>query len=211
MSCYHFPSQDASSCIIILLWSVTCLTIFPRACSLCTGRVIVMMWEFSRKPRNSNSCVGVRVLFIMLIINPRATNSSIAVARCLLASSLLPAMIVEVEDLPDSQLPQCGHHWFPGFGECSVSSRQQGGLHQPDVPCPKVRWLMVPSDNLKSLNRYVVIHHFKMESMRTVKGLMQKRGGCIPHHPLSPFTPKIPLVPMAGPDMAIQGPPLWTK
>lgn len=40
------------------------------------------------------------------------------------------------------------------------------------VPKPDSAWR--PVINLKSLNRYVIPHHFKMESIRTIKGVLQK-------------------------------------
>ncbi len=40
------------------------------------------------------------------------------------------------------------------------------------VPKTDAAWRSVI--NLKNLNRYVIPHHFKMESIRTIKGLMQK-------------------------------------
>ena len=51
-----------------------------------------------------------------------------------------------------------------------------------------------------------------MESIRTVKGLIQKGGmvsqGRVSRRPHTLFTPKVPEVPVAGPDLAIQGPPV---
>ena len=41
---------------------------------------------------------------------------------------------------------------------------------------PKSESSLCPVLNLKSLNRYVITHQFKMESIRTVKGLMQRGG-----------------------------------
>jgi len=52
--------------------------------------------------------------------------------------------------------------------------KQRKGLLQLSVPCPKVRRVMAPSDNLKGLNQFVKASHFKMESIRMVKGLIQK-------------------------------------
>lgn len=48
------------------------------------------------------------------------------------------------------------------------------GYTSPIFLVPKSDGSWRPVINLKSLNRYVVTRHFKMESIRTVKGLMQK-------------------------------------
>ena len=48
------------------------------------------------------------------------------------------------------------------------------GYTSPIFLVPKSDGSWCPVINLKSLNRYVVTRHFKMESIRTVKGLMRK-------------------------------------
>ena len=48
------------------------------------------------------------------------------------------------------------------------------GYTSPIFLVPKSDGSWRPVINLKSLNRYVITHHFKMESIRTVKGLMQR-------------------------------------
>ena len=50
----------------------------------------------------------------------------------------------------------------------------QRGVCKPSVPGAQVRWRMETSPNLKSLNQFVVPHHFKMESIRTLEGVLQK-------------------------------------
>ena len=45
----------------------------------------------------------------------------------------------------------------------------------PNRSRPKPDGTWRPVINLKSLNRYVVAHHFKMETIRTVKGLIKPR------------------------------------
>lgn len=57
------------------------------------------------------------------------------------------------------------------------------------VPKPDGSWR--PVINLKSLNKHKVVRYFKMESIRTIKGLMQRRRladktGFEEHVPLSP-------------------------
>ena len=49
---------------------------------------------------------------------------------------------------------------------------EQRWLHKPDFLVPKSDGSWRPVVNLKSLNTWVVPHHFKMESIRTVKGLL---------------------------------------
>ena len=72
-----------------------------------------------------------------------------------------------------------------------------------------------PVINLKALNRHVITRHFKMESIRTVKGLMMKGDwllkGCIPCGSNSPGTPGIPQVPLARPTLAVSSSPFRPK
>lgn len=49
-----------------------------------------------------------------------------------------------------------------------------GGFSSPMFLVPKPDGTWRPVINLKSLNKHVITHHFKMESIRTIKGLMQK-------------------------------------
>ena len=50
----------------------------------------------------------------------------------------------------------------------NISSTRTRRIHKPDVQSQTD-----PGANLKSLNNYVMARHFKMESIRTAKGLMQ--------------------------------------
>ena len=48
------------------------------------------------------------------------------------------------------------------------------GFTNPLFLVPKSDGSWHPVINLKALNKYIITRHFKMESVRTVKGLMQK-------------------------------------
>ena len=53
-------------------------------------------------------------------------------------------------------------------------SRQQGGLYQPDIPYPKIRWLMAPVINLKSCTEHVCDYSsFQNGINQDSKGLKQ--------------------------------------
>jgi len=70
--------------------------------------------------------------------------------------------------------------------------------------------------NLQALNQHITKRHFKMESIKLVKGLIQKEGWlaklnlCISIHSYPPFTflstLQIPEILMEGSPLAVQGP-----
>ena len=55
-----------------------------------------------------------------------------------------------------------------------VPAQEEGGFSSPIFLVPKSDGTWRPVINLKSLNRHVIAPHFKMESIRTIKSLMQK-------------------------------------
>ena len=54
-------------------------------------------------------------------------------------------------------------------GGRTADARRQRGLYLSNISCPKVRRFMAPSDTLKSLNRYVITHHFFNQDSKRVK------------------------------------------
>ena len=101
----------------------------------------------------------------------------------------------------------------------SISSRQRGGLCQSNVPCPKVRRLMATSDKLEITQQVRGYSPFQDGINQDGKRANPKGGlasqarpegrvSCSPH---TPFTPKVPEVPVARPDLAIQGSSIWSE
>ena len=98
-------------------------------------------------------------------------------------------------------------------GGHTVGSRRQGGLYQSIIPCPKVRRLMAPSDKLE------ITEQVCDYSIRTVKGLMQRGDWLVKLDlkdayltvPIHSSHQKISQVLVAGSDMGIQSPPIWSE
>ena len=100
----------------------------------------------------------------------------------------------------------------------SISSRQQGGLYlasvldQSNVPCPKVRRLMATGDKFEVTQQVRGYSPFQDGINQDGKRANPKGGmvsqGRVSRRPHTLFTPKVPEVPVAGPDLAIQGPPV---
>ena len=95
--------------------------------------------------------------------------------------------------------------------------RQQGGLYQSNIPCPKVRWLMAHSWITEQVCGHWLYLPFQnginQDSKRVnAEGrLVSQFKGFVFHHLHTPFTPKISQVPVGGPDIGIQSPPVWTE
>lgn len=52
-------------------------------------------------------------------------------------------------------------------------------LHQPDIPGTKRRRIMETSNQPEKLNQFIVPHHFKMEGIRALKGLIRENDWAV--------------------------------
>ena len=144
------------------------------------------------------------------------------------STSMEPAKVAllskEVEDLATN-------------GAITPCRNDQEGFFSQLFLVPKSDGAWRPVINLKGLNQFIMTQHFKMESVRTVKAIIQKGDwllkldlkdaylsvpihsdhqryipqGRLPlcPHPLGP--PEVPEVPLGEQDMAVQGPTIRTQ
>ena len=93
-----------------------------------------------------------------------------------------------------------------------------GGFVSPLFLVPKSDGSWRPVINLRDLNLYVAASHFKMESVRTVKTIIQRDNWMLkldlkdlPLCAHSPSPPEVPQVSVGRQAMAVQGPALWSE
>ena len=70
--------------------------------------------------------------------------------------------------------PNKSNERIGGQGSNSASLEPERRIFQPHVCDSQGKGLIVSSDQSRSMNTYLVPHHFKMEGIRVVKSLIQK-------------------------------------